>query len=72
MTEQEIAEGRTFPNLRRIREVSRNVAVAIIKEGIRAELTTKIGKKETEEGLHNLVERKMYNPNYHPLTDASE
>lgn len=70
MSEEEIAEGRTFPNLRRIREVSRNVAVAVIEEGLRQDLTTKIGKKELSEGLAHLVERKMYNPNYHPLTST--
>ena len=70
MTEEEIAEGRTVPNLKRIREVSRNVAVAVIEEGLRGDLTTKIGKKELEEGLPHLVQRKMYNPNYHPLTST--
>ena len=33
MTEQEIAEGRTFPDIVRIREVSKRVALAVIEEG---------------------------------------
>jgi len=70
MTEQEIREGRTFPNILRIREVSLNVAVAIIEEGLRAGLTTKIGAKERAEGLHSLVSRKMYEPSYVPLINT--
>ena len=67
MTEAEIQEGRTFPNVLRIREVSRNVAVAVIKEGLRSGLTTKIGPKELSVGIEALVERKMYWPTYVPL-----
>jgi len=67
MTEAEIAEGRTFPNIKRIREVSRDVAVAVIEEGLRAGLTTKIGAKEKAEGITKLVERKMYYPQYVPM-----
>mmetsp|Transcript_85591 Transcript_85591/g.228201 ORF Transcript_85591/g.228201 Transcript_85591/m.228201 type:complete len:600 (+) Transcript_85591:54-1853(+) len=67
MTPAEIAEGRTFPNINRIREVSRNVAVAVIEEGLREGLTTKIGKAELEEGIPALVARKMYYPVYMPV-----
>jgi len=67
MTAEEIKEGRTFPNINRIREVSRNVAVAIIEEGLRQGLTTKIGKAELSEGLPNVVSRYMYYPTYRPL-----
>ena len=67
MTPSEIAEGRTFPNIKRIREVSKNVAVAIIEEGIRQGLTTKISKHAIAEGIDNFVARKMYYPHYVPL-----
>ena len=67
MTSQEINQGRTFPNVSRIRLVSRNVAVAIIEEGLKAGLTTKITSKELAEGLDNLVDRKMYFPEYSPM-----
>ena len=50
MTQQEIDEGRTFPDITRIRDVSRVVAVAIIEEGIKQKLTTKIGQAEIDEG----------------------
>jgi len=45
MTPEEIAEGRTFPNLKRIREVSKNVAVAVIEEALREGYTTKLKLK---------------------------
>ena len=46
MTHEEIAEGRTFPNVRRIREVARNVSVAVLEEAAAADMTTKIGIRE--------------------------
>ena len=49
-------------------QVSRNVAVAVIEEGLKEGLTTKILKKDIDEGLSHFVERKMYNPSYYPLT----
>ncbi len=66
-TPEDIAQGRTFPQIRRIREVSHRVACAVIEEGIRAGLTTKITKRHIEEGIPNLVSRKMYYPTYVPL-----
>ena len=43
MTEKEIAEGRTFPSVGRIRQVSLAVACAVIKEG---EAATRIGNND--------------------------
>lgn len=70
MTQAEIDEGRTFPKLSRIREVSHAVAVAVINEAIEAGLTTKITKDIKAEGIANFVSRKMYFPNYVPLLTA--
>jgi malate dehydrogenase (oxaloacetate-decarboxylating)(NADP+) len=67
MTEDEISEGRTFPKLSRIREVSANVAVAIIKEAITQKLTTRIEGTYTDEELLQIVKKAMYYPNYVPL-----
>ena len=71
MTEEEIASGRTFPQLKRIREVSRKVACAVIDEALTRGLATKISRKEvpTAEELEALVHRKMYDPIYVPLID---
>jgi len=71
MTQDEINQGRTFPNVRRIREVNKNVAVAIIEEALACDMTTKIGKRQLAEGIDNLVSRKMYYPAYVPLVDDS-
>jgi len=67
MTSEEIAEGRTFPALTRIREVSHAVACAVINEALKVGLTTKITAKHIKEGIPNLVSRKMYFPSYVPL-----
>lgn len=67
MNEEEREEGRTFPSIMRIREVNRNIAIAVIEEGIRCGLTTKITKEDIAIGIPQLVERKMYFPTYYPL-----
>jgi len=41
--------------------------VAVIQEGLRHDLCTKIGKRELKEGIENLVRRKMYYPRYVPI-----
>lgn len=69
MTEEEIAEGRVFPNLKRIRLVSKAVAVAVIQQAWEDGLTTKITAHDVERGLDVLVSRKMYFPGYVPLVD---
>ena len=67
MTMQESLEGRTFPEISRIRDVTVKVAVAVINEGLKHDLCTKIGKREIKEGIENLVRRKMYYPSYVPI-----
>ena len=68
LTEAEKAEGRTFPTIQNIREVSLNVACAVIKEGLEKDLCTKISHDHVRrEGLQNYVRRKMYYPEYVPL-----
>lgn len=71
MTDDEMAEGRTFPNVKRIREVSHAVACAVINEALYKELTTKITQKHIDEGIPSLVKRKMYFPDYVPLIEKS-
>jgi len=72
MTPEEIAEGRTFPNLKRIREVSKNVATAVIKEARQHKLCQKDPFKDkdlSDELIGHIVERKMYFPFYVPLVE---
>ena len=66
-SDEDIKAGRTFPPVKRIRDVSLKVACAVIEEGIQAGLTTKITAKHLNEGIPNLVARKMYYPTYVPL-----
>jgi malate dehydrogenase (oxaloacetate-decarboxylating)(NADP+) len=67
MTPEEEAQGRTFPELSRIREVSHAVAVAVVEEALAAGLTTKIKKENTGDALAKYISNKMYFPSYHPL-----
>jgi len=71
MTPAELAEGRTFPAINRIRDVSHTVAIEVIKVALDAKLTTKFTRDDypTEEALAVLVARKMYDPKYAPLVD---
>lgn len=72
LTESEIAEGRLFPCLKRIRDVSVKVAEAVIKEGIKERLTPKIKKQHIAEGVERLIRRKMYFPSYSPLISSKD
>jgi len=69
MSDAEINNGRTFPAINRIRDVSHAVACAVIEEALSKDLTTKIPKDITQDGLKELVARKMYYPQYVPLVD---
>ena len=69
MTPDEIASGRTFPAIDRIRDVSHAVAVEVIKVALKDKLTTKIATDLTDQELSDLVARKMYDPVYCPLVD---
>lgn len=67
ISEEEMAEGRVFPHVNKIRKVSHDVAVAVLKEGQAQLLNPKVNKHHLREGWDHLVERKMYYPNYVPL-----
>ena len=67
MTDAEIAEGRTFPAIARIRDVSHQVACAVIMEALSEGLTTKLDTTLDEQGVSDLVAKKMYYPQYTPL-----
>ena len=67
LNEQEIAEGRTFPNVNRIRDVSHAVACAVIKQGLKEDMCDKIIPRHLEEGIESVVTRKMYYPEYVPI-----
>lgn len=64
---EDIAHGRVFPDIQRIRDVSLNVAVKVIEQGVKEGVATKITKRHLAEGIEQLVRRKMYYPTYVPL-----
>ena len=59
ISDEEVAEGRTFPAVGRIRQVSHQVACKIIDEALRAGKTTKIPSNMTEEEVSEYVAAKM-------------
>lgn len=69
LTEEEIAEGRTFPTVSRIRHISHAVACAVIEEALGAGLTTKIDTSRSNFNVSDFVASKMYYPQYVPLID---
>ena len=73
MTEEEIAEGRTFPRLNRIRIVSHAVALAVIEQAFKENQVTSISESDLKRSgnLSNLISRKMYYPVYVPLVDPN-
>ena len=64
LTKEEEEQGRVFPHVRRIRDVSKAVAQAVIEEGHERNLLTKISSVEH---LDDLLSRKTYVPFYSPL-----
>ena len=73
MTPEEVAEGRTFPAISRIREVSHNVACEVIKVALDHGLNTRLKAEDfaTDEALQAHVASKMYDPTYVPLVDPA-
>jgi len=73
MTPEEVGNGRTFPEISRIREVSHWVAVAVIEKAFDEGVPTKLKRSEvpTREKLAAFVQKKMYYPTYVPLVDPS-
>eukprot|EP00041_Stephanoeca_diplocostata_P029190 m.855784 g.855784 ORF g.855784 m.855784 type:complete len:109 (-) comp23510_c0_seq27:126-452(-) len=70
MTLEEQADGRTFPTLSRIREVSQNVACAVIRVAHAQGLCTKITDAHMED-LEQHVHSKMYYPHYVPIIEKN-
>lgn len=68
LTEDELAQGKVFPNLSTIRDVSKKVAIAVIKEAIRTDQAPRLDEKALS-NLDAFVEKKMYDPVYVPLIE---
>ncbi|NTW77373.1 MAG: NAD-dependent malic enzyme [Syntrophaceae bacterium] len=60
VTPDDFAQGRIYPTLSHIREVSVNIALAVAKVAFAAKLTTMTEPAD----LRSFIKSKMYNPNY--------
>lgn len=69
LTKEEEAEGRIYPNLLRIRDVSRDVAKGVIQKANEQGVARDAGytKSFTEEDLAEWIEGEMFVPDYKPL-----
>jgi malate dehydrogenase (oxaloacetate-decarboxylating)(NADP+) len=70
VTPEELAQGKIFPPLEKIRDVSHQVAVAVIQQAIEEGQATYL--KDTNIDLDDFVEKKMYDPVYVPLVEKRE
>ena len=68
VTKEELAEGKVFPHIANIREVSHRVAVAVIREAAKEGQATKLTEKDMA-NLEDFVANKMYDPEYVPLIE---
>ena len=66
VTEEELAQGKVFPHISNIREVSHRVAVSVVREAAREGQATKLNEKDMD-NLEDFVAKKMYDPLYVPL-----
>lgn len=71
VSKKDMEEGRLFPQLTRIREVSHRIAVAVVEEALREGLATKVKPADAND-LDSFVGRKMYFPEYVPLVEKRE
>jgi malic enzyme len=71
VTAEELEQGKVFPHISNIREVSHRVAVAVAREAIREGQAKKL-RPEQIENLEEYIATKMYYPEYVPLVEKRE
>lgn len=67
--EEDVQAGRVYPDIAKIREVSKQIAIEVCKEAFASNLAT-IHPPKNERELEYLVENAMYIPEYAPLVHA--
>ena len=70
LTPEDRAEGRVYPQVKNIREVSIDVAVAVARKGIEHGLSKSMGMADIH-SLREILVKKMYNPHYVPLVERT-
>lgn len=68
VSEEELTQGKVFPSITAIRDVSKKVAIAVIEEANRTGQAYKLKEKHMAD-LDSFVSRKMYDPLYVPLIE---
>lgn len=71
VSDDDIKQGRVFPPIDKIRDVSHRIGVAVAREALDKDLATKITPKDAMD-LDAFVDRKMYYPEYVPLVEKRE
>lgn len=71
VSDEELAQGKVFPHITSIRQVSHAIAVAVIKEAVHEGEAKKLDEKHLS-NLDEYVRRKMYDPIYVPLIEKRE
>jgi malate dehydrogenase (oxaloacetate-decarboxylating)(NADP+) len=71
VSDKELEEGKVFPPLSKIRDVSRSVAVAVIEQAMKEGQATKLEGDRIQD-LEAFVHKKMYDPVYVPLVEKRE
>jgi malate dehydrogenase (oxaloacetate-decarboxylating)(NADP+) len=71
VSDEELAQGKVFPQLSSIRDVSRRVAVSVIEQAIKEGQATKLRDTYIND-LDEFVHKKMYDPLYVPLVEKRE
>merc|ERR1712176_310121 len=68
VTEDELKQGKVFPNQATIRDVSKKIAIAVIEECISTGQASRVLGKDLDD-IDAFVTRKMYDPVYVPLVE---
>ena len=71
VSEEDIQQGKVFPPLTSIRDVSHRIAVAVVEEAMKDGIASRVSQKDAED-LSSFVARKMYYPEYVPLVEKRE
>lgn len=71
VTSEELEQGKVFPHISNIREVSHRVAVAVAREAVSDGQATRLTGEEIE-NLEEHISSKMYFPEYAPLVEKRE
>lgn len=71
VSQEELEEGKVFPHVSTIREVSHRVAVAVAQEAVRDGQASKLTEAQID-NLEEHVSKKMYYPEYVPLVEKRE